>query len=493
MSLTEQFPWLRGAAGIFEPVATIGSGMLGEVPAGLYGLYETARTGDPDMGAAAAQDLQSRYTYLPRTPEGMQNLQSLGQGIESLVEESGLGRLAAEGRDQAGRLGAGPAAILEGILAAGILPARRGRLGGYIPDLPEKMADQPLLNLPDPRTLSGPMKSTVGKAIKPLSVPAVRQREKLRAAGETVIDESAMRPGRLMDPEELLGGVLVPVLGDRTRAGSRLQEVRGVPLRGALELEGGPGFAEQHAGTGAAWASMKGAASGKQRNITAAAEETGRVPYGVYAAMSPEGSNFSHHVAEGMLRQVPSLDISKTAKRDFDRFVREKAASTQRIPDWVGLDADEAMDQILGRGDFPMEGSGNIRKNLVSAMGSAQFRDRGFPSYWDTLEAVNDPRLAGQPVGASGLAVFEGKPGEPLIRETMHSSYSHDIPGDYVGGLVESVPLDVMFPKTVGRLAEEGSQNILRSFQMRHHYEVADDEWLEGIMRYLEENPLYVR
>ena len=524
MSLSDDFPWLEGVGGIFDPVVegaggvvepflTIGSAIGAEIPAGLYGLYETAVTGSPRAGAEAVREFQDRYTYLPRTEGGQRALGSLAEGIDAAMNYRGLGaspnELIAEYQTQAGRLGAGPAALLEGVLAAGpTIPARAGAFARLADDLPMEsraipqqprltvyeppveglLAEQPLLDLPDPRLASGPMKATLGKALAPLSKPGVRARERLRQGGETIINEAQRAEGRLLDPESLLGSVLVPVAGDRTRAGGRLQQVRGVPLRGALELEGGPGFSEQHAGTGAAWASMKPAAASKQANITKAAEATGARPVGVYTAMSPEGSNFSHHVAEGMLRQMPNLDVSKGAKQRFDNFVRNKAAPSQRIPDWVGIESDYALDQILGQGDFPMEGSGEIRKRLVNAMSSAQFRDVGFPSYVDTLEAVNDPRLAGQGVGSSGLVMFEGAPGAPLIRETGHSSYSHDIPGEYIGGLAESVPLDVMFPKTVGRLMDEGKTNIPRSFQMSHQWELADEEWLEGIMQYLREN-----
>ena len=73
-----------------EPAATLATGALAEIPAGLYGAVETARTGDPAIGADAVQRVQDMYTYLPRTQAGMENLQSVGEAIQHFMDWRGL-------------------------------------------------------------------------------------------------------------------------------------------------------------------------------------------------------------------------------------------------------------------------------------------------------------------------------------------------------------------------------------------------------------------
>jgi hypothetical protein len=68
---------------------TIGSAMAAEVPAGLSGLLELARTQDPAMAAQEVQRRQQALTYMPRSAGGQNALQQVGRGVEGFMNQRG--------------------------------------------------------------------------------------------------------------------------------------------------------------------------------------------------------------------------------------------------------------------------------------------------------------------------------------------------------------------------------------------------------------------
>lgn len=70
-----QGPLSTGLQGAGEAAATIGSAVLGSVPAGLAGLAALPFKG-PQGAAGAVEDVQEALTYVPRTQEGVKAIQS---------------------------------------------------------------------------------------------------------------------------------------------------------------------------------------------------------------------------------------------------------------------------------------------------------------------------------------------------------------------------------------------------------------------------------
>jgi hypothetical protein len=316
----------------------------------------------------------------------------------------------------------------------------------------------------------------------------VQHREALRN-GETIVEEVTPPPARvIISPEELYGKVGVQVQGDRSRANSVVRALRGIPLEGGVKLEGGPQYAQLalENNPGGAWASMRGAAQGKQNQFNRAAELTGREPIGVYSAMSSDGVNFSTPVAEAMIKQLRVLKPNKNAVVTADREIKRLA------PEFVGLQSQEALDQLLGRGGFPMEGAGQVRKALVDTLRKAEYEYQGFPVYDDIIDAITETDLKSSPLGASGYTAFRAIPNAKLIEKgsvkTPHASYDTVIPGEYIGGLQKSVPPEIMFPKIYERQRALGRNpfRIHRSLQTNNQdFEEFDQQWLDNIMSYL--------
>lgn len=316
----------------------------------------------------------------------------------------------------------------------------------------------------------------------------VQHREAMRQ-GDTVVDDLVtMNPRTIITPEDLYGKVGVQVQGDRSSAGQLVRALRGIPIDEGVKLEGGPAYAQlaKEMGTGGAWASMRGAAAGKQKQFDRAAEMTGRDPVGVYSAMGLEGVNFATPVAEAMIKQLRLLRPNKEAMVSADKEIRRFA------PEFVGLQSPQALAQVLGKEGFPMEGAGQVRKAIVDTLRKAEYQNKGFPVYDDIIHAVTQPELREVPIGASGFTVFKAKPGAGVIEKAdvkmPHGSYDTVIPGEYMGGLAQSLPPEVMFPKIYERQQALGRNpnQIHRSLQVNNQdFEVFDQKWLDSVMDYL--------
>lgn len=369
--------------------------------------------------------------------------------------QSLLGGDPESGASTAGYISSGvvnPASALKAVIPL-VATLRRGK---GLPSLIENFIDNhPKVGTIDAKT-GNPVterliKTRANAYKKQLKVPAVRRREELRLqtdqAGLKSLIETA--PDRkIKTPEDLLGKVLVPVVGDRTAVNPRgLESIKGVPLSQNIPLQGGPDYMIHHAGSGKAWASMEDAANKKQMGIIRVADETGQDPLGVYSTMALEGSNFSTPVATAMVAQLPALNIPKKHINAFNKIIRKGVGVSQKpVPNFVGLESPEIFDQLLGTGNFTRKGSGALRLAVIDEMKKPRWQKLGFPIYEDVLEAVTKPDLMDLTRGESGYGMFKGMPTKPTAPETQHLSYDTMIPGEYFGGLEKSVPPEVMFP-----------------------------------------------
>ena len=144
----------------------------------------------------------------------------------------------------------------------------------------------------------------------------------------------------------------------------------------------------------------------------------------------------------------------------------------------------------MGTGDFQRKGSGALRIDFIDTMDKAKYRDMGFAVRRDAVEAVTRPGLENAARGDSGFGVMRAMPGEKTyVEEGLHQSYDTIIPGDYMGGLAESLPANVMFPDAFKWMQAQGRSpsSQLGSLMMDPKlYQKADDKWLDSVNRYLE-------
>lgn len=362
-----------------------------------------------------------------------------------------------------------------GIFTMSLSPALRANLDTYLRD--------------GPSALSGPQRKQVERYLRTTEGRGpVARRERMRMADEVTPDVPILsRP--TVDPESLVGRVAVPVMGDRSITGGVLSNVEGVPLSSPVALEGGPNYGLAQEGP-VAWASSEVAARTKQSQIERAAEETGLEPIGVYTAMGDEAMKYNTMVTDALLRQIPSIGVPKRAIDSFNARMRKK------FPDFQGIETEGGYAQLMGQAPVSRRKDGvtkvtapsQLRIELATEMSKAEWTKQGFPVYDDVIRSITEPGLRDAQRGDSGFAIFEGAPGAELT-PSSHGTYDTDIPGAYLGGFEQSVPVDVMFPRmfqaTEG--ARNRSGNIMSTpertgaVQMSGGYEVLDQEWLDRL------------
>lgn len=279
----------------------------------------------------------------------------------------------------------------------------------------------------------------------------------------------------LISPEKMQGGRLLALIGDRTAAGRKLLEVNGQPLASPVLLEGGPDFMRTHMNDGAAWASGKGVISRLSKGTQNAAEG-GKDVYGVYSAMGHTAGDFSTMMSDALMAQARNADIKKKDIRAFDKEVRALR------PEWPGL-LDEDANRILAE-------SGPLRLALVDRMGLDRYRQAGFPDVASSRAAILEPGLMDAPLWSSGFSVAKMDPTGRVIPNptTPHKTYDTQLSGQYVGGLENPVPREIMFPDFFAKRRATGADpsGDNWAYQRATVTQDANQQWLDGVMGYIE-------
>jgi len=278
----------------------------------------------------------------------------------------------------------------------------------------------------------------------------------------------------IISPESMQGSTIIPAVGDRTAAGMLLTDIGGKPLNSPVQLEGGADFMRTHAPYGAAWASDKGVITALSKKVREAGEK-GDV-YMPHVAMSHTSGDFSNMMADALLEQMRATNISKTAKLEFDRSMRKVR------PEWKGIDNPETL--------ADMKSNGAIRTAFVAEANLDKYANRGFPSIARTRVAITDPNLMDVPIHSTGYTVAKMNPQGLVIDQPQapHGSYSHQLGGTYAGGFEKPIPRDIMFPDFYAKRRAMGADvaGDMRSFQLGNPVQVGNQQWLDGVMRYLQ-------
>lgn len=277
--------------------------------------------------------------------------------------------------------------------------------------------------------------------------------------------------------EGLLGGRLIPFAGDRAAAGQILRGIDDVKFERPVLLEGGPDFMRmqrfENPEESAAWASGKGVISGLSRR-TRDASEGGDV-YGVYTAMSPTGVDYNTMLTDAVLNQLPTAKITKKLKKEFDKEI--KAVD----PTFVGIDSPDLERQLLS--DPP------LRLLFIQTMDKDKWRSGGFPDIAASRKAITEPELLDVPVGSTGYTIAKLDPMGRIVENPRipHKTYDTQLMGQYVGGLEQQIPREVMFSDFYAQRRARGMPESGDDYAFRRAnvMQEATPQWLENVMNYL--------
>jgi hypothetical protein len=280
---------------------------------------------------------------------------------------------------------------------------------------------------------------------------------------------------RVISPEDMQGSILIPAPGDRSDAGKLLVSVGGEELGSPVILEGGHGFMRNNPDS--VWASAKGPITTINKKARAA-QEAGKDANLVYMPMGHGATDHNTMVTDVLLEQIKGSNISKTAKKLFDRKLRKLR------PEWKGIDSDVAHEQL--------QKTGALRHAFSEVAQLEEFQRRGFPDISEARFAVTDPDLLDYdkvPLHQGGQSIAR-LTGEVVVDPRQpHKTYDTQAGGEYIGGIEGGVPRDIMFPEFTKARREAGKlpRSDYRSFSLGLPTQDADQEWLDGVMNYLME------
>ena len=288
------------------------------------------------------------------------------------------------------------------------------------------------------------------------------------------IPAGSLADWKKMSAEKMQGAAVMPLSGDRSIAGQLLRGIGDTQFIDPVYLEGGYDF--MRANPNAVWAMGKGDGTKLQKKIDNAAEQYGDV-YGAFAAMAHHPSmNFNTMMSDALLEQVKAGKITKKSIGAFDKEMKSVR------PEWKGLMHPESREML--------ESNGALRHAFVNRMQMDEFQNAGFPNIDYTRFALTDPKLMDEPTYSSGLAIGKMSPGSSVITSPMtpHKTYPNQLAGQYVGGFEQSVPMQVMYPDYFKKRRAEGRpvSGDVYSFYRGAPVQPTNQEWLDGLMNYLE-------
>lgn len=280
-----------------------------------------------------------------------------------------------------------------------------------------------------------------------------------------------------LSPVDLYGkgsNVLIPFIGDRTRAGGLLTSIGGKDLDIPVNTQGGFQYAQ--ASPNQIWASARPVTTKLQNQANRLGEEFEDV-IGGYTSMSGTSGDASHHMYDAVLEQVKTAKIKSADKKEFNKDMKKL------LPDFPGIDSPK-LKSYLKNATMP------DRVKFNETVAKAKHQKAGFPNIEQTRFAITHPALIHSPSTTMGPMFAKMKKGAPVIDNPsyVHETYPTAIEGQYLGGLLDLVPHNIMLrdwakSRNVGDTLSSPDQ---RSLSMSGVYQPLDQQWLDETMSYIE-------
>lgn len=285
-----------------------------------------------------------------------------------------------------------------------------------------------------------------------------------------------------VDIESLKGNVVIGIPGDPTIAGKELYGAGDVVLERPSPQYGGPLYG-MYSDKDQFWASGLGAARRVQNLAKEAAEQYGLPVVGKYIMMGPESINYAQHFADANLQ---AIDLSKMTRRQvegFNRLIRQGSPSSGPRPSFPGIEDKEAA--YLHLAEDP-----ELRKHFNQLMQQNTVVDAfNLPSGQDIRFAVTEPELRNLETGVTGYSLGRMSPEiKGGLELSAHPTYSHDIPGKFLGSSKYPIPYELSFPDTLKSIRENPAQapHEFGSLKMVGPRQVVDQQLIDEIKAYEE-------
>ena len=292
-----------------------------------------------------------------------------------------------------------------------------------------------------------------------------------------------------VDIEKLKDEVMIGIPGDPTLAGKTLYGVGDVRLGSPSPQHGGPLYGLYNDPN--FWASGEDAAK-KVQNLARSVSELYDSPVlGNYIMMGPDSLSYAQHFADANLQ---AIDLSKMTKQQIEMFneiIREgynykkKGERFQRVfPSFPGIeDKDSAY--------LHMAMDPDLRKHFNDVMQKPTVTESlNLPSGQDIRFAITEPALRDLESGVTGYSIGRMRPdvSPEGLKLSQHPTYSHDIPGQFMGTSKYPMPYELTFPDTVKSIRENPRQAPYEfgTLQYGSTHQTIDQQMIDEIRAYEE-------
>jgi hypothetical protein len=294
---------------------------------------------------------------------------------------------------------------------------------------------------------------------------------------------------REVDIEELKDQVMVGIAGDPTISGQTLYSVDGVPLDSPSPQHGGPFY-----GLGrddAFWASGLSAANRVQNVAREASEQYDLPVLGNYVMMGPDSINYAQHYADANLAAIDLNKMNRAQVEAFNNLVREGYPYKKKGEDFMRQRVFPAFPGIENPSEAYLHFSidPELRKYFNALMQMPTVTEKyNLPSGIDIRHAVTEPDLRDLEIGVTGKSIGRLRPEVTKLGLSEHPTYSHDIPGEFMGSSKYPVPYELSFPDTVKSVRENPKQapQEFGSFKYVGPRQVIDQQLIDEIKQYQE-------
>jgi len=270
--------------------------------------------------------------------------------------------------------------------------------------------------------------------------------------------------------EDFMGSSAMIMPWDSTSRNYAIKSISGETLPRDVITHGGQDYARDLAhiqqGVGGA-SNLEIAKRIRDRDAQARIENlkaggTGNIVH-LPTTMGEGGEHFSVMPAEALLgiieTRVPSKKFIKELDQSIRNFPIAKQTSqgrvvTQPFTKFAGLGTEEGRMQLYS-GEGLDSTAGELRKAFVNRAGLKGNQEYLGYNIEDLIAALRDPALVNVPKGYVGNTILQTDKGGMHLRPSKNPTYSTDFTADYMGTLGQSVPVEVLFPKTFSKVSQE--------------------------------------
>ena len=284
-----------------------------------------------------------------------------------------------------------------------------------------------------------------------------------------------------MDYEKLKDQVVIGIAGDPTITGKSIHAVGEHQLDSPSPQHGGPlyGLGRDDAHF---WASQLGAAKRVQNLAREVGQQYEQPVLGQYIMMGPESINYAMHYADANLSAIDPTKMSKRQLEGFNNMIRRGSPASGPRPGFPGIENKE--EAYLQMAIDP-----ELRKHFNALMQMPTVTEKfGLPSGIDVRHAVTEPALRDLETGVTGFSVGQMRPEIKELNLSAHPTYSHDIPGHFLGQSRYPIPYEIMFPDTLKAIRENPKQapHEFGSLKMVGPRQTIDQQMIDEIRQYEE-------